>query len=154
MAGFWAGTGRLRLNLEAAMNCVWCGKETKVYLCSECEQVSTGIPGLSKEELDKLPFGVIELNRDGVIISFNQAEEGLSRRSKVDAIGRNFFTEVAPCADVQDFRGRFDEFLTKDSLSENFDYVYYFGSRAVAVMITFLRVNQQIALVLSKRVDR
>jgi photoactive yellow protein len=94
------------------MGCLWCGKGiTTGYLCSECEQVSTGIPGLSREELDNLPFGVIELNKSGEIISFNHAEERLSLRSKEGVIGKNFFTDVAPCADVKDYHGRFDDFL-------------------------------------------
>jgi photoactive yellow protein len=142
------------------MKCLWCDEQLSAKdaargnLCTGCEQVSTGIPGLPKEQLDRLPFGVIEVNRSGVVISFNQAEERFSGHSRENVTGRNFFTEVAPCADVQDFRGRFEEFLNGANLSEQFDYVYYFGSRAVAVLITFLRVNRQLALVLSKRVDK
>lgn len=142
------------------MKCVWCDNELSSSeikhgnLCSECEQVSTGIPGLDRDELNKLPFGLIEVNRDGTIISFNQSEEGLSRRSREQAIGRNFFTEIAPCADVKEFHGRFDKFLDSDALSEAFNYIYYFGAQAVAVQLTFVRVNQQIAFVLSKRTVR
>jgi photoactive yellow protein len=136
------------------MNCLWCNKELeetkRSNLCSDCQYVSTGTPGLSQEELDTLPFGVIQLNRRGEIISFNEAERRLSRRS-TDVVGKNFFTDIAPCADVQEYKGRFENFLDGDDLSETFNYTYYFGSYAVEVQLTFLRVNREIAFVLSKR---
>lgn len=141
------------------MICLWCNRELQAEeirhgnLCFGCERVSTGIPGLASEYLDTLPFGVIQLNRKGDIISFNKAEEGLSGQDRDSVIGRNFFKEVAPCADVKDFHGRFDGFLNGDGLAEVFDYTYYFGPRAVDVQITFLRVNQQLAFVLSKRAE-
>jgi photoactive yellow protein len=142
------------------MGCVWCDKELRPEevkrgnLCPDCNQVSTGIPGLDKEELNKLPFGVIELNRNGEIIAFNQAEASLSRRAQTEAIGKNFFSEIAPCSNVKEFHGRFEEFLDSDNLSERFDYAYYFGADVVNVQITFLRVNKQLALVLSRRTER
>ena len=142
------------------MKCLWCDNELTLKeikrgdLCSQCQQVSTGIPGLAREALDKLPFGLIELNRDGTIIYFNQAEERLSRKDKADVIGLNFFTEVAPCADVKEFHGRFHKFLDSGNLAEPFNYTYYFGEQAVDVQVTFVRVTQQLGLVLSKRDER
>lgn len=140
-------------------DCLWCDKKLteeeaeRGNLCCACQQITTGIPGLSIDALNKLPFGVIHLNRDGTILSFNEAEERSSGRTKDNMIGRNFF-EVAPCADIKEFRGRFEEFLNSSNLSEQFDFVYYFKSRAVAVLITFLKVTEQLAFVLSTRVDR
>jgi photoactive yellow protein len=152
--------GFSRIIVRVNMKCVWCDKELTHKeikhgnLCSGCELVSTGIPGLSREELDKLPFGLIELNRDGTIISFNRSEENLSRQAKIDVIGKNFFRDVAPCADVKEFHGRFDEFLSSGNLAEPFNYIYYFGATAVAVQLAFVRVTQEIGLVLSKRDER
>lgn len=140
------------------MICLWCSKEltqeSPANLCPECQQVSTGIPGLSNEQLDLLPFGIIELNEDGTVVAFNTAEERLSRKSKAEVIGRNFFSDVAPCADVQDYHGRFKKFLRGTTLSEKFNYTYYFDSSTLDVEITFLKVNRQLAFVLSKRTER
>jgi photoactive yellow protein len=139
---------------------LWCEKELphieieRGNLCSECDQISTGVPELMGDQLDHLPFGVIQINQNGDIITFNQAERMLSGQSQDDVVGRNFFTEIAPCSDVQEFRGRFKEFLNGTNLSERFDYAYYFGGQAVNVQITFLRVNRQLAFVLSKRMTR
>jgi photoactive yellow protein len=140
--------------------CLWGGEElteeesARGNLCSRCWQVATGIPGLSSEALDSLPFGVIELNRSGEVIKFNCAEETLSGRSRNDVIGRNFFSEIAPCSDVKEFRGRFEEFLDTSKRAAQFDFVYYFDTGTVAVMITFFRINQELALVLSTRVNK
>lgn len=137
--------------------CLWCDKElTKEEskrgdLCLACEQVSSGIPELSEETLDKLPFGVIHLSRDGTILAFNNAESRLSGLASKKVIGRNFFNEIAPCADVQEFRQRFSEFLDGENLSAHFTYTYQFRPKPTTVQITFLRVNQQLAFVLSKR---
>jgi photoactive yellow protein len=141
------------------MICLWCDKglteeeAERSNLCSDCQQVSTGIPGLSSEQLDKLPFGVIQLNKRGEIVSFNSAEQRLSRRTE-DVTGKNFFSEIAPCADVKEFRGRFDAFLNGNNLSELFNFTYHFRDYTVEVQITFLRVNEQLAFVLSKRTER
>ncbi len=141
-------------------DCLWCDKKLTVaemkrgHLCSKCQQVSTGIPGLSNEQLDLLPFGIIELNEDGTVVAFNTAEESLSHRSKDEVIGLNFFSEVAPCADVKEYHGRFREFLKGKALTEKFNYTYYFKSSTLEVELTFLKVNRQLAFVLSKRTER
>lgn len=143
----------------AHLECLWCGRElteeefNRGDLCSACEQVSTGIPDLSEEQLNKLPFGVIQVNREGIILSYNEAEHRLSGLYDTDIVGHNFFTEIAPCADVQEFKGRFDDFLNSSELSVRFDFTYRFNRRDIEVQITFLRVNHELAFVLSRRVS-
>ncbi|MEM1205596.1 MAG: photoactive yellow protein, partial [Acidobacteriota bacterium] len=41
-------------------------------------------------------------------------------------IGRNFFTEVAPCTNVQEFAGRFREGVAKGDLNHVFPYIFSF----------------------------
>lgn len=65
------------------------------------------LDGITPEELDKLPYGVIQLNLLGEVIAFNAAEERASGFSRNRVVGRNFFTEIAPCTNVQDFLGPF-----------------------------------------------
>lgn len=141
------------------MSCLWCEKDmTPVEaehgnLCPECEQVSRGLPRLTDEQLDKLPFGIIELDRSGRIIKYNQTEEARSGVPKVKVVGRNFF-KIAPCTDVREFRGRFESFLDGNNRIEHFDFTYYFETHAIDVQITFLKVSKQLAFVLSKRIER
>jgi photoactive yellow protein len=81
---------------------------------------------LAESELDTLPVGMIQLDRDGKVLKFNQTESDLARVAKGDAVGRSFFDDVAPCTKVQDFYGRFVDGVEKKSLHTVFDYVFKF----------------------------
>ena len=90
---------------------------------------------MSREELDRLPVGAIRLDRDGTILEYNAAEARLAQRDPADVIGRNFFTEVAPCTNVQEFAGRFREDVGSDRPTVAFPYVFRFPERDVTVMV-------------------
>jgi photoactive yellow protein len=81
---------------------------------------------LTETELDTLPMGMIQLDRNGKVLKFNQTESDLARMDKSEALGRSFFDEVAPCTKVQEFHGRFVEGVEKKSLHTVFDYVFRF----------------------------
>ena len=81
---------------------------------------------LDQTELDSLPVGMIQLDREGKVLKFNQTESDLARVAKSDALGKNFFDEVAPCTKVQEFHGRFVEGVEKKALHTVFDYVFKF----------------------------
>ena len=59
--------------------------------------------------LDLLPYGIIVVDAEGRILYYNRREEEIAGRRREDVIGRNFFTEVAPCTQVLDFHARFRE---------------------------------------------
>ena len=42
---------------------------------------------LTEDELDSLPVGMIQLDRDGTVLRFNQTESSLARVDKRDALG-------------------------------------------------------------------
>ncbi len=90
----------------------------------------------SAEELDQLPYGAIELDLEGVILKFNQYESKLSGLQKERAIGKHFFTEVAPCANVQEFYGRFLNGVAKKTLHEKFRYHFAFKQNPRDVTVT------------------
>jgi photoactive yellow protein len=113
-----------------------------------------GIPKLSAEELDDLPYGAIKLNAAGIVISYNRAEESFSGRRRERVIGRNFFAEIAPCSQVKTFQGRFNRFLGGTQAIEQFQFDYLFAAESVRVHLVFVRVEGEEALVMvSKRVS-
>ena len=81
---------------------------------------------LTTDELDRLPVGMIQLDRDGKVLKFNQTESELARVAKDDAVGKSFFDEVAPCTKVQAFYGKFVEGVENRRLHTVFDYVFRF----------------------------
>lgn len=106
----------------------------------------SNIDGLSAADLDRLPFGAIQLDRDGTILRFNEYEANLSNRRAPETIGRNFFTEVAPCTDVREFHGRFREGLRIGHLQVGFPFIFQFPRkhRKVDVTLFYSRATETI----------
>ena len=92
---------------------------------------------LSGTELDELPVGVIQLDRDGTVLRYNETESSLARLSPADVVGRNFFRDIAPCTAVRDFQGRFEEGVAREDLDATFEYRFRFpDDRVKDVTIT------------------
>jgi len=100
------------------------------------------IQNFSEGELDQLPFGAIRLDREGKILSFNQAEADLSGRKKENVLGKNFFTEVAPCTNVQDFAGKFRDGVSAGKLHTVFPYVFDYKMDPRNVWVTLFFSNE------------
>ncbi|MHC4940115.1 MAG: PAS domain-containing protein [Planctomycetota bacterium] len=90
---------------------------------------------MSRDELDRLPIGAIRLDKDGTILEYNAAEARLAGREPAEVIGRNFFTEVAPCTNVQEFAGRFRADVGSDRPAVAFPYVFRFPEKDVTVLV-------------------
>jgi photoactive yellow protein len=98
--------------------------------------VLTVVDHFSGTELDALPFGAIQLDAEGTILRFNEYEANLSNRRAPDTIGRNFFSEVAPCTNVREFHGRFREGIATGELNVSFDYHFAFKQSPRDVRVT------------------
>jgi photoactive yellow protein len=98
-----------------------------------------GVDILTQDELDRLPFGVIQLNPLGRILRYNRAESELAGMEPDRVVGLNFFTEVAPCTRVQRFYGAFLEGVAAGELNEIFPYEFEFrdGRRKDVVISMF-----------------
>ena len=102
----------------------------------ELVEVLSEIDGLTNLELDALPFGAIQLDLQGNILQFNEYEANLSNRRAPEAIGLNFFRDVAPCTNVKEFEGRFRQGVREGSLRVTFPYRFNFKPMARDVMVT------------------
>ena len=100
------------------------------------------IENYGEDQLDQLPFGAIRLDRDGNILSFNRAEVEITGRKKERVVGRNFFTEVAPCTNVQEFAGRFRAGVKAGKLHTVFPYVFDFEMEPRQVWVTLFYSNE------------
>jgi photoactive yellow protein len=94
---------------------------------------------LSESELDTLPVGMIQLDRNGTVLKFNQTESDLARMARSDALGKSFFDDVAPCTKVQSFYGRFVRGVAEKELQTIFNYEFRFrdGRRKDVVISMF-----------------
>lgn len=91
---------------------------------------------LSSTELDALPYGAIQLSKEGTIVNYNSYESTMAGVPKANAIGKNFFRDVAPCTDVKAFHGRFQEGIARKKLHEKFRYHFPFKHKPRNVLIT------------------
>ena len=94
---------------------------------------------ISARDLDSLPYGAILLDESGRILSYNDTESRMARLPIEAVLGRNFFTEVAPCTRVKEFEGRFRALASGQGLPVvSFDFVFPFpfGAQRVAVLLT------------------
>jgi photoactive yellow protein len=94
---------------------------------------------MAEDELDQQAFGVIRLDRIGQVLSYNLYEEGRARMRRKDVIGKNFFSQVAPCTKVQEFYGQFLEGVERRELNVTFAFAFPFphGVRHVDVCLYY-----------------
>ncbi len=110
-------------------------KDNFIYADSE------KIESYTSEEFDALHFGAIKLDQDGVILKYNAYEGKLAGRDPGEVVGKNFFTEIAPCTNVQEFAGRFREGVKTGKLYATFPYRFLFPGNYVDVEITMMSGN-------------
>jgi len=84
---------------------------------------------------ESLPFGAILLDRNARVLKYNQAEGMISGRSAEDAIGKNFFNELAPCAKGKGFHGQFLKFFRTGEINVMFDYEFDYKMEQARVRI-------------------
>lgn len=77
------------------------------------------IEQLSQFELDRLPFGVILLDRAGNVLFYSQTEAEQSGYGKVP-LGQNLFA-VSNCMGSDDFRGRIRRAMAEGTVDLAFD---------------------------------
>jgi len=113
--------------------------------------VLEAIDSMSPEELDGLPYGMIQLDRTGRILNYNAVESKLASLRKEDAIGKQFFTEIAPCTRVQDFHGRFTEGVIRESLDTSFRFHFAFkqSPRDVTVRLLYSKRSRTVWVLIS-----
>ena len=71
-------------------------------------------------ELDTLPYGVIAMGLDGTVEAYNLTESKLAGLTPERVIGKNFFSNVAPCTNNFMVAHRFQ---TEADLDAVIDYV-------------------------------
>ena len=90
-------------------------------------------------QLNKLAFGAIELDAAGKILKYNAVEGAITGRDPKAVIGKSFFTEVAPCTNRPEFKGKFDAGVRAKNLNTMFEYVFDHQMKPTKVKIHMKR---------------
>ena len=102
-------------------------------------------------ELDRLPYGMIQLDATGRILNYNAVESRLAALPQDEAIGKQFFTEIAPCTKVQEFYGRFKEGVIRETLDTSFRFHFAFkqNPRDVTVRLLYSKRTRTVWVLIS-----
>ncbi|KGE71249.1 photoactive yellow protein [Spirochaeta lutea] len=96
---------------------------------------------LGDGKIDDLAFGAIKLDKDGTILSYNQAEGAITGRDPQEVIGKNFFTQVAPCTNQPGFFGKFQDGVAKNELNTMFEYVFDYKMQPTKVKVHMMKAQ-------------
>jgi photoactive yellow protein len=87
------------------------------------------VEAMNAEQINALPFGAIRIDADGVVRHYSAREAELSGFGERTAIGRDFFTRMAPCMDSPMVRGRIEKALAERTLDIRISHVGDFTDR-------------------------
>lgn len=86
------------------------------------DDIDVLLANASNSDLDNLPFGVVKLDANAKILAYNRYQSMLSHRDPDKVLGKNFFKDVAICADTPTFADRFFAGVDGGHLNAMFDY--------------------------------
>lgn len=94
-----------------------------------------GLDTLTEEELEQLPYGAIRVDHEGKILFYSRYQLEFANRRVEEVLGKNFFSEIAPCTVVPEFYGRFRRGVLTGHLQTTFEFVFDFDMQPVRVRI-------------------
>jgi photoactive yellow protein len=105
----------------------------------ENDEVGEALHQMSESKLDGADFGIVRVDDEGIVEFYNQYESNLAGIDPEDAVGRNFFTDLAPCSNNQLFWGRFKKGVRKGEMDERFTYTFTYKMRPTLVDVRLYR---------------
>lgn len=88
-------------------------------------KVLAALGRITPAQADTIPFGVVKLNQNGEVEMYNRYNvDNYTDFNGQDVIGKNYFTEVAPCSNNFMFSGRFKRGVESGELNSIFDYLF------------------------------
>jgi hypothetical protein len=84
-------------------------------------------------------LGLVELDRAGNVL-YAKLERDQKRR---DLNGLNFFSDVAPFNNVEEFRRRLDSFANGHELAQSFNFTCDFDDGSVPVKVLVARISER-----------
>jgi len=91
---------------------------------TESREGGDDLNSLAPDELDRLDAGVIALDAAGTIVAFSEGASSLLKLPRDAVLGRDYFRDVMPVANVPAIRGRFQSGARRGALDERFEYVF------------------------------
>ena len=84
---------------------------------------------------DNLPFGMVKMTKEGTVVAYNKAESEIAGVAPGNAIGKHFFTQIAPCTN----NFMVAEKYTAEELDEELDYIFTYITSPTKVRLRLLK---------------
>jgi photoactive yellow protein len=81
------------------------------------------LDAMTVAQIDALPFGVIKLDRDGLVQRYSEVERQHSGYNLGSPVGLEFFSVVAPCMNTARIRGRIEQGICDGVFDAEFSHV-------------------------------
>ena len=92
--------------------------------------------------VQELPFGLVELDGAGTILYFNPDNKETPPSPAL--VGRNFFTDVRPVAEAEEFQRHIRSFRRGKAPSHSFNFTFNFGDDTpLPVRVLLARIHEQ-----------
>jgi photoactive yellow protein len=102
-------------------------------------ELLTNLPNMKTNQLDMLDFGCIRVSDEGIIISYNRWQAEFAQVDQQEAIGKNFFRELAPCTNNRLVFGRFKQGVVDKALDVVVSYAFTYRMRPTLVKVHLYR---------------
>ncbi|WP_404399495.1 photoactive yellow protein [Idiomarina seosinensis] len=99
------------------------------------DDIENQLANMDDSQLDNVAFGAIQLDSNGKILQYNSAEGDITGRDPSEVVGKNFFTDVAPCTNSSEFKGKFDEGVKSGELNTMFEYTFDYQMKPTKVKV-------------------
>ena len=107
------------------------------------ESLEQALSGLTEQQLNELAFGAIQLDTEGRVLQYNEAEGQITSRDPQAMLGKHFFLEVAPCTQDSEFCQRFDQALEYGSINVIFEYVFDYQMTPTKVKVHMIKRREE-----------
>lgn len=92
-----------------------------------------------------IPLGLWELDAAGTVLHYEPTKGERLLFQPLEVIGRNFFSEVMPASQAQEFRERFGSFMSGHAPAHSLDFTLLFEQGGVRTRILLARIHGRLA---------
>lgn len=90
----------------------------------------------SAKSFDEWDFGVVRMDKNGLIKAYNKYESELAHIDQNEAIGKNFFTQIAPCTNNFMVATKYTQ--ANENRDEILDYMFTYRIKPTRVRLRLL----------------
>lgn len=88
-------------------------------------------------------FGLFELDAVGTVLYSRIEPDGNSSGTEPNVAGHNFFDEVIPFENVEEFRARINGFARSEVQVGNFNFTCQLNSESLSVRVLLARIRER-----------